>query len=32
VARAPLVFVDARTGEIVGFVERDWSCQVDGYP
>jgi len=26
------VFVDARTGEIVGFVERDWSCQVDGYP
>jgi len=26
------VFVDARTGEIVGFVERDWSCQFDGYP
>jgi hypothetical protein len=32
VARAHLVLVDARTGEIVGFVERDWNYGVDGYP
>jgi hypothetical protein len=32
VARVHLVFVDARTGEIVGFVERDWDYGVDGYP
>jgi hypothetical protein len=31
VARAHLVLVDARTGEIVGFVERDWSYELDGY-
>jgi len=29
--RAHLVLVDARTGEIVGFVDRDWNYQVDGY-
>ena len=32
VSRAHLVLVDARTGEIDGFVERDWSYQVDGFP
>ena len=32
VSRAHLVLVDARTGEIGGFVERDWNYQVDGYP
>jgi hypothetical protein len=32
VARAHLVLVGARTGEIVGFVERDWDYDVDGYP
>jgi hypothetical protein len=32
VSRAHLVLVDARTGEIVGFVERDWDYDVDGYP
>ncbi|MEO5939662.1 MAG: hypothetical protein ABIZ72_02060 [Candidatus Limnocylindrales bacterium] len=32
VSRAHLVLVDARTGEILGFVERDWDYQVDGYP
>jgi hypothetical protein len=32
VARVHLVLVDARTGEIVGFVERDWDYTVDGYP
>jgi len=31
-SRAHLVLVDARTGELVGFVERDWSFRVDGYP
>jgi hypothetical protein len=31
-ARAHLVLVDARTGVIVGFVERDWDFQVDGFP
>ena len=32
VARVHLVLVDARTGEIVGFVDRDWDHAVDGYP
>jgi len=32
VARAHLVLVDARTGEIVGFVDRDWNYKVDGFP
>ena len=32
VALAHLVLVDARTGEIVVLVERDWDYQVDGYP
>jgi hypothetical protein len=32
VARAHLVLVDARTGEIVDFVDRDWDYAVDGYP
>jgi hypothetical protein len=32
VSRAHLVLVDARSGEIVGFVERDWDYDVDGYP
>ena len=25
-------FLDTRTGEIVGFVERDWDYDVDGDP
>jgi hypothetical protein len=32
VSRAHLVLVDARSGANVGFVERDWDYQVDGYP
>ncbi|HEY3163570.1 MAG TPA: hypothetical protein VGJ71_04380 [Candidatus Limnocylindrales bacterium] len=32
VARAHVVLVDARSGRIIGFVERDWNMQVDGYP
>jgi hypothetical protein len=32
VSRVHLLLVDARTGEIVGFIERDWDYQVDGYP
>jgi len=32
VAQAHRVGVDARTGEIVSLVERDWSYRVDGYP
>jgi hypothetical protein len=32
VSRAHLVLVDARTGVIVGFVDRDWNYKVDGYP
>ena len=32
VSRAHLVLVDARTGEIVGFVERNWDYAIDGYP
>lgn len=31
-ARAHVVLVDARTGRIVGFVERDWDFRVDGFP
>jgi hypothetical protein len=31
-ARAHVVFVDARTGRIVGFVERHWDYDVDGPP
>jgi hypothetical protein len=29
---AYLVEVDARTGEVKGWVEHDWSFDVDGYP
>jgi hypothetical protein len=32
VSRVHLVLVDARTGRIAGFVDRDWDYQVDGYP
>jgi hypothetical protein len=32
VSRAHLVLVDARTGEIVGFVDRTWDYAIDGYP
>ncbi|HEX2756061.1 MAG TPA: hypothetical protein VHM48_11385 [Candidatus Limnocylindrales bacterium] len=32
VSRAHLVLVNARTGDIVGFVERDWDYAVDGFP
>ncbi len=32
VAQAHLVLVNARTGGIVGFVERNWDFQVDGFP
>jgi hypothetical protein len=32
VSRAHLSLVDARTGEIVGFVERNWDYAIDGYP
>jgi hypothetical protein len=32
VSRAHLTLVDARTGEIVGFVERNWDYAIDGYP
>jgi hypothetical protein len=32
VSRAHLTQVDARTGQIVGFVDRDWDYRVDGYP
>jgi hypothetical protein len=32
VARVHLVFVDARTGDILGFVERDWDFKIDGIP
>jgi len=32
VSRVHLVLVDARTGAIVRFVERDWDYDVDGYP
>ena len=32
VARAHLTLVDARTGDIVGFVDRDWDYAVDDYP
>jgi hypothetical protein len=32
VSRAHLLFIDARTGEVVGFVERDWDYRVDDYP
>ena len=32
VSRVHLLLVDARTGEIVGLVERGWDYQVDGYP
>jgi hypothetical protein len=32
VSRVHLVLVDARTGEIAGFVDRNWDYQVDGYP
>ena len=31
-ARAHFVLVDARSGRIIGFVERDWNFQVDGIP
>jgi hypothetical protein len=32
VSRAHLVLVDARSGAIVAWVERDWDYTVDGYP
>jgi hypothetical protein len=32
VARVHLVLVDAVSGEIVGFVDRDWNYDVDGFP
>jgi hypothetical protein len=32
VARVHLVLVDGVTGENVGFVERDWNYDVDGFP
>jgi hypothetical protein len=32
IARVHLVLVDAVTGENVGFVERDWNYDVDGFP
>lgn len=32
VSRAHLVLVDARTGAIAGFDERNWDYEVDGYP
>ena len=32
VARAHLLTIDAVTGEILGFVERDWDYAVDDYP
>ena len=32
VARVHLVLVDAVSGDIVGFVDRDWNYDVDGFP
>jgi hypothetical protein len=32
ISRVHLVLVDARSGRIAGFVDRDWDYQVDGYP
>lgn len=32
IAQAHMLTIDAVTGEILGFVERDWDYTVDGYP